>query len=381
MIKFLFAVAGALPIVAAVSKHPSIPKPSGKYFVGQTQHLFNYTTLNDPVWANGTANVTGKNLMITVYYPSLNETKWNETEPYLDPINDQIWDSAFQYPNGSLISIKTRWNFQAPVLTGKDAERASKLPTILYSPGGGMTCWGYGALFSDLASHGYTVVAIDHPGEAPYLQYPYGEGGRWGIDIYYTWPLELQQRTFEMRVNDLQAMIHELYPPLVELYGAPFNTSSYIVMGHSIGGAAAAEMMAREESVLAGINFDGRFWSTSDVQRPFLMMSSDGHNASWDTTWATFPANQSGWWEVLTVNGSLHLDYSDISFWPDILHLDPSTTPSNGPINGLRMTEIVRYYTRVFVDFVLGKGEGVLAGPSKEWPEVLYINGSEISRG
>ena len=45
--------------------------------------------------------------------------------------------------------------------------RPGRLPVVLLSPGGGASTVLYQALAEDLASHGYLVVAVDDPGDAP----------------------------------------------------------------------------------------------------------------------------------------------------------------------------------------------------------------------
>lgn len=297
--------------------------------------------------------------------------------PYIDPINAQIWESAFGYPSGSLQSIKTWWNFQSPIINGTAGE--NPLPTIIFSPGGGLNCWGYSVLLSDIASHGYPVIAIDHPGEVPYLQLPYGMGGVFGYNIYYSFNSSQATAIFQYRVADMLAIIRELIPSLVKAYSAPFNLSTYIALGHSVGGAATAEAMDREQSIVAGINYDGAFFTFPDVKRPFLMMESENHTMLDNTTWTEFPGNQTGWWEVFLVKNAGHLDYSDIGLWPDLLGLNHSTTPQIGSISGLRMEKIVRIFTKALFESVLGKRKTMLQ-PNGMWPEV-HVNGQSGDNG
>src|SRR5207247_2561409 len=47
-------------------------------------------------------------------------------------------------------------------------------PVVLFSPGFGVERELYAGLVEDLASHGYVVVAIDHPHDASIVQFPDG---------------------------------------------------------------------------------------------------------------------------------------------------------------------------------------------------------------
>jgi alpha-beta hydrolase superfamily lysophospholipase len=66
----------------------------------------------------------------------------------------------------------------------------------------------YSYLTTALASNGYTVLALDHPGEAPYVQFPYNGGRFYGIDITASWNRTLMADVYKMRISDAQAIIH-----------------------------------------------------------------------------------------------------------------------------------------------------------------------------
>jgi pimeloyl-ACP methyl ester carboxylesterase len=357
--------------IAAVS----FPPPTGPYHVGYTQHVFNNTTPNDPVAPANTSSI----LLATVYYPTLTiPVPGNNTAPYLDPTTAKLWGDILQYPNNSLQSLTT-WNvYQAPPLD-KTAYGVSQKPTVIFSPGGGENAIMYNALNSELASQGYTVLALDHPGEAPYLQLPDGAQGIYGIDITATWNYTLQTAVYNMRVSDTIAMIRKLFPSYVESTHAPFNTTHYFAMGHSLGGAAAAGALAVEPSILGGINLDGLFIDLPDVKKPFLMLAGAEHTPAIDPSWSPFSANQSGWYQWLNITGSSHQDFSDLGDWVDLQGLRNKTiTPSLGTIWAPRMDYIVRTVVETFFGFVLG--ERTCSNMSNEaFPEVEYVNGTSCT--
>lgn len=358
-------------LVGAVSA-VSLPPPTGPYHVGYTQHVFNHTTPNDPVAPQNASSV----LLATIYYPTLTvPVPGNNTAPYLDPTTAKLWGDILQYPNNSLQSLST-WNvYQAPPLH-KETYGVSQKPTVIFSPGGGENAIMYNALNSELASQGYTVLALDHPGEAPYVQLPDGAEGVYGIDITAVWNYTLQAAVYHMRVSDTLAIIRELFPPFVQASGAPFNTTHYLTIGHSLGGASSAGALAVEDSILGGVNLDGLFIDFPDVKKPFLMFAGAEHTPTLDPTWSPFSANQSGWYQWINVTGSSHQDFSDLGDWVDVQGLRNKTiTPSLGTIWGPRMDHIVRTFVTSFFSFVLGEAKW-LDVPNALFPEVVHINGS-----
>jgi dienelactone hydrolase len=364
---FVVVVVAALFAQAAFAV--LLPPPSGPYHVGYTQHVFNHTTTNDPVAPANASSV----LLATIYYPTLTiPVPGNNTAPYLDPTTANLWGDALQYPNGSLQDLTT-WNvYRAqPLVKG-----VSQLPTVIFSPGGGENAIMYNALNSQLASEGYTVVALDHPGEAPYVQLPDGAEGIYGIDINAVWDVALAVAVYHMRVSDMLAMVQGLFAAYVEDTDAPFNTTHYFATGHSLGGAASAGAQAVEDSILGGVNLDGLFVDVPDVKKPFLMFAGAEHTPTIDPSWSPFSANQSGWWQWVNVTGSHHQDFSDLADWVDLQGLRNKTiTPSLGTIWGPRMDSIVSTFVSAFFDFVLGKAKW-LSVPHERFPEVVHINGS-----
>lgn len=97
-----------------------------------------------------------------------------------------------------------------------------------------------------------------------------------------------------MRVADIPATVRELYQSLVQEFNVPFNTTHYVAIGLSLGGAAAAGVLAVEESMLGAVNLDGLFVDTMDVKKPFLMLAGAQHTAEVDPSRLPFSKNQSG---------------------------------------------------------------------------------------
>ncbi|KAF2999338.1 hypothetical protein E8E13_005519 [Curvularia kusanoi] len=328
----------------------SFPPPTGPYHVGYLQHVFNKSTPNDPV-----APPNSSILLATIYYPTLTiPISGVNTAPYLDPTTANIWGDNWQFPEGSLETLTT-WNVQdAPPL-----ERGvSQKPTIVFSPGAGENAIMYSALNSELGSQGYTVIALDHPGEAPYLQLPDSKHGIYGIDITAQWNQTFAEAVYHTRVSDILAVIQDLLPPYVSAIGAPFNTTHFIAIGHSLGGAAAASALAMESRILGGVNFDGTYFESTDAKKPFLMLGQEAHTLNAEPSWPGFAVNQSGWWRWLNVAGSGHQNFADLDDWVDLLGLRNKTAPlSVGAVWAPRMNHIIKTLVQHFLASVLGETE------------------------
>jgi alpha-beta hydrolase superfamily lysophospholipase len=185
----------------------------------------------------------------------------------------------------------TTWNVlnATPLPSG-----TSQKPTILHFPGALENAIKPNALNSELASYGYTVVALDHPGEPQFLQPPDVEG-TYSLDPADYTPAVLSG-LYKMRVEDSLAMTSRLFPAFVKTISAPFNTTHYLALGYSLGGAVAAGSIAADPSMLAAVSVDGLFIETPDVKKPFLMIGGTEHTPEIDATWSPFSKNQSGWY-------------------------------------------------------------------------------------
>lgn len=355
-----------LQIVTAVPFSP----PTGPYHVGYLQHVFNKTTPNDPVAPSNASSI----LLATIYYPTLVvPIPGSNTAPYLDPTTARIWGDNWQFPKFSLQSLTT-WNVQgAPHLE----HGVTQKPTIIFSPGAGENAIMYNALSSELASQGYTVVALDHPGEVPYLQLPNNKPGIYGIDITAPWDNTLAEAVYNMRVSDILSVIQDLIPSYVSSTGAPFNTTHFFTIGHSLGGAAAAGSLAAEPRILGGVNFDGTYFESTDVGKPILMLGQEAHTLTAEPSWPAFASNQSGWLRWLNVAGSGHQNFADLDDWVDLLGLRNKTVPlSVGPVlEASRMNYIIKNLVQEFVEYVLGENEWNEANDAA-FPEVVYVSGN-----
>ena len=353
---------------ATIAAAGALLKPSGPFKVGFSQHVIPHHTPNDPTPGHG------NELLAHLYYPTKDANK-QAAVPYFDAKSAVIWNELLQLPEGSLLKLKTALLGNATFLHAPTGR-----PTVLFSPGGGVNAWMYYGLLADLASNGYTILAIDHPGEPPALQWPNGTITiGWDITMPYTPKLIDEMHVF--RVADLEASL-SWFTSFVQKNKAPFDTTRFIPMGHSIGGSASVTIVPTSSKVKAAVNLDGAFPEEAtvetDVGEPVFLMSSINHTTQFDPSWSTFQDHQTGWWESVSVYGAGHLDYSDITTWNSVLGFPSLIQDQFGPTGGVRTTQIARKYVGDFFAWLEGSGKGVLNCPSLKWKEVVYVNGTDL---
>jgi len=315
-----------------------------------------------------------------LYYPT--QSKTGVAQPYLGPITASVFESAWNFTAGTLGNVTSSVQWRAPYLN-----TTLPYPTILFGPGGGgPPSIAYTTLLSELASQGYTVAAVDHPYEQPFLQYPsangsgpYGGPQIYGLPVVYSFNTSFFNQLYDMRVRDFSAFI-DYFPSLAAELRAPFNTKHFGIFGHSLGGASAlgALLQHPRNKVLGSVNLDGLLTgdpagndtAKADAKKPVMLLGQEIHTPANEGTWGAFPRAQTGWWREILVNGSMHLDFSDATIWKELGRND---APDVGSIDGSRMVSITRAFVTAFFDKLSGEREAVLQGPSRKWSEANFV--------
>lgn len=385
-----FAVpAGAIPAVV-------LPVPSGAAEIGTTTlHLV------DPNRADPWRPDQSRELMVTVTYPATaveNYPLAHYVSTEAAPTASRDLAAALHLPVEfeNLLGIHTDAHTGAPVL----ATAEHSLPLVLYSPGAAVPRGLGTGEAEDLASRGYIVVSIDHTYEALAVEFP---GGRIveGIPSPDD-PAQSAQwvRTaLAARVADTRFVLDALTAladgqnpdaeqrALPEGLGRALDLSHVGMFGHSLGGFTAAEAMAHDARIDAGVNLDGMIGIGEDVgldaprglDRPLLMMSSqqianiEGVEPSWNDFWD----NTRGWARQVELADSGHYSFTDLQTLvpPVATAVAPDITGQYiGTIRPERATLATREYVAAMFDrFLRDRAAPLLDGPSAEFPEVRYV--------
>ncbi len=152
------------------------------------------------------------------------------------------------------------------------------------------------------------------------------------------------------------------------------------MFGHSLGGAAAAELMLRDQRVGAGANLDGSFRQSAarrGVRGPFMLITAPrGVGPSEQAYRAGLSRSQLR----LTLRGAEHYTFSDFALTlPSLERLAPGLRKqlAVGSIDGRRALAIERRYLGAFFRAHLkGTREPLLTRASAAYPEVRFKRGT-----
>ncbi|AXA91297.1 hypothetical protein [Massilia sp. YMA4] len=261
---------------------PELPAPRGPYAVG-TQ-VFRWV---DPTRPEPATDAAGdrRNLVVQAWYPAAHGAV-GARAAYIDGLG-HLPDFVAAVPRLFLAHydrIDTHAIVRAPVPGGRH-----KWPVVLFSPGYGASRAFYTTLVADLASHGFVVLAVDHPYEAALTQLADGRLATPVERFVANDPERLAYMGEHLRTRsaDLRAVLDRLDRPdgLGNLSGR-LDLARIAAVGHSFGGAASVAVMATDARVAAAANIDGTLYgglAERRLDRPFLLIESDhgetGHSA------------------------------------------------------------------------------------------------------
>ena len=168
---------------------------------------------------------------------------------------------------------------------------AEDKPIVVASHGSCGTIDNNGTLYRELASHGYTVLAVVHPGQASSVKYENGkksgpskeflkEMSTLNPDGDQVKVYEVYHKWMEIRTGDLNAVLDD--------YIAKNGATRFIAEGHSLGGSAAYAMARIRKDVIGvialespamydikGVEDGALVFDGSDYAVPVLSVYSD----------------------------------------------------------------------------------------------------------
>lgn len=303
---------------AAPSVVVALPTPSGPSRVGVVDlHLVDGTRA-DPL----TGSTRRRELMVTVWYPATNAAAttlraWM-TSGLLRTSQTRLAGIGIPAAGWTLASSHGHRDAAADISGGRR-------PVLLYSPGFGASRSMATAQIEDLASHGFVVVAMDHPGYEGVVEFPDGRIEAAPKRNGSTPRAVLIDTALAIRVADTRFVLDSLGGMVAgrqldaDRHRLPANLSQVLdlsrvgMFGHSLGGATAAAVMRVDRRVRAGVNLDGTLYGDSDgtVAGPFLLISSTKHNRPDDRTWQQFWDANPGRVVDVRLVGAMHNSFND----------------------------------------------------------------------
>ncbi|WP_256107178.1 lipase [Streptomyces sp. ODS05-4] len=380
---------------AAADRRPvrfDLPEPTGRHPVGSTElHLVD-SRRPDP-WVGGGS----RELMVGVWYPA-RSAGGRPPEPYMRPGAARFLDRSGSY--GLAAPGEVDWASPRTHATSlAPADRRTRRPVVLYSPGMGMPRTLGTSTAVELASRGYVVVAVDHTHESSPVEFP---GGR---VVPGTRPepgtgTDGARKAVDTRVRDIRFVLDQLAElragrnpdaarrPLPDGLGRVLDLDRVGMFGHSAGGITAAETMRVDHRVDAGVNLDGTLqYSPTDflpvaregLDRPFMLMGKETQTHLDKPSWQSFWDLSTGWKRDFSLVRAGHFSYTDAqTFVPAVdAALDvPAGLREQyvGTVDPERSTSAQRAYLTAFFDRHLrDRPRPLLDGPSPSHPDIRFV--------
>jgi hypothetical protein len=368
----------------------------------------------------------GRRLMVRVWYPASADAHTAPKRGYVVGDEAQLltWfaeiNASPQEWSERLGAVTTYSVQDAPALEGP-------FPAVLFSHGASSWVSQNTPLMEHLASHGYVVWSVAHPGEACGVHYPDGGLVREDLHFHETFrgllsdPRYMDKLTGDVGtrleatshfldgkgmgpwstrwVNDLRAVIDAIVAdsvtgPASDLI-ATTDASRLGVMGMSFGAAAAVSVAQQDVRVKAVVNLDGAQHLAdlldADVRLPLLHLASDmraqlegmgleGVTALDGNEFFYEPVASAGarsdvhrFW----ISGLTHLEFTDLVLLPARERAD--VLPAGGGVESQRTIDLINSFVHAYFDAVLlGQDQGFPDRSLRAFPEVKTVDLSPI---
>jgi predicted dienelactone hydrolase len=365
------------------NKSVILPSPTGQFAVGRTTYYWIDNTRTDSL---APVRNQKRELLIWIWYPADKGGKVKLSEYVSKP-----WRIAIENYQGILLTkfLKTDLSkvYAHNIGDANVSTRMQSYPVIILRSGVGSLASDYTTLAEDLASHGYIVVGADAPYSTVIVVFPDGRViTRPEANDVENMPAEKQNIFANKLLNLWTADTRFILDKLQQLnaesasdkFSGRLNLQAVGIMGHSFGGATAAQFCHDDNRCKAGINMDGIPFGNvvhEGLRQPFLFMTSDS-GAELDSVslsniqsiYNLFPVKSRLW---VKIQGAQHFNFSDQALLNDP-HIG-KFTGMLGPIDGRRGLAIAAGYTRTFFDVYLkNESDYLLKNPSSVYPEIQF---------
>lgn len=313
-----------LSLISAVAAI-NVPNPTGPFSVARHVLPLTDNSRLDPY----APSPQPRKILVSFYLP-VREKCVTERVPYMTPaIAEEYGQMAVQIglPNDTFTKFTVDYcNLKKMVSCSRQ-----NYPVAIFSPGLGNSRLIYGVRAQSLASHGYIVVSIDHPYDA-LTEFPDGtiiqpvdisddDDSQLSKDVAVSFLssfLETKRSPSQVRRDDISFLVDQLHNKtligsLLRRYPGALDLNHIAVIGHSIGGTAAAAVAAYDIRVLGGANLDGRLVNpilSSGLSKPFLQLGRQNHTAE-DPTWNQFWPHLKGKKSELAIADTQHGTFED----------------------------------------------------------------------
>lgn len=298
-----------------------LPTPTGTYCVGVTPpiHLVDESRL-ETITEEDTNDQ--REVMVQIWYP-VDAGAEGAASVYMD---DETAETILEQLQSDFVILgvllESLTGFQKKIQTHGllDAPISAKFdrwPVLLFSPGWRAVFQEYASLLEDAASHGYMIVAINHPHFSSVTIFPDGR------KVINTTPRGDEtsafiDRHFEVLSADMSFVRDRLESlednDILGRFAGRIDLNQVGVFGHSLGGAAAVEASRDDDRFYAAIGIDGKLHGEvlddERVLRPLHFVLSESSFALSKTISSTWNKAEKGYFAELS--GMQHVNFTDL---------------------------------------------------------------------
>ena len=369
------------------SRSTTLPAPTGPYRVGRvTYDWVDDTRLNPYAPVAGTR----QELAVWVWYPAA-VTPSSQAAEYLP----DYWIRAIEQHEGFVLSrLLSRDLRRVTAHSRRDADVSPQqlmYPVVILRAGGGALSSDYTSLAEDLTSHGYVVVSFDAPYRTVITAFPDGRvmerNAQGDFDrMPYAAAEKAATRAMGVWITDVKFVLDRLQElnandPTGRFKGK-LDLQKVGIVGHSLGGATAAQFCHDDARCKAGIDMDGiPFGSVvqESLHQPFLFILSDHRKepgpearmveGKMESIYNKLPVGTR--WQVM-IEGANHFTFSDQMFTKSpVLITALQTVGVLGALEKHRGLVIAGACVHTFFDVYLkGAATDQLSGLPSRYPEV-----------
>jgi predicted dienelactone hydrolase len=293
---------------------PQLPAPSGSHRVAS--QIFRWTDASRAETLTPD-RADHRQVIAQAWYPT--DTAGRRPVPYFEA-QKQLPASVSGLPSfmyGAFGEIDTHATFEASISRAQAA-----WPVLVFSPGLGVPREQYTSLCTELASRGIVVIALSAPYESAPTVLAGGRvvGQTVHPDVMGPPPHPELQRLIDIRADDAGFVLDRLAALAPSPLAGHLDLRHVGIIGHSLGGATAVQVLAADPRFKVGVNLDGKLFGTqpdAHLRQPLLwVQSGDARTPEYTQGRDRLFAGLRAGGDVVTVRGSVHMSFSDApSYW------------------------------------------------------------------
>ncbi|MFE7122126.1 alpha/beta hydrolase family protein [Streptomyces sp. NPDC057654] len=355
-----------------------LPTPTGPYRTGVTTLYLVDRRRRDP-WD---PKIPVREVMVTVFYPAARAVHGFPVARQMTEDTASAFAQIAPLTHPQLPKTGVNWAATSTHSHTDAPARPARHPVLLYSPGGGDPRTLGTAVAEELASHGYAVVTVDHPGDAAVVSFPVecpGRTGTFRTTVFRGDPRE-QPKVFrtaiDTRVADLGFVLDQLEilttggNPAPNGLGGALDLGRVGAYGHSAGGTAVSEAMYEDRRIDAAINLEGYLDYAPEppghpgplfpiarhgTRRPLLLLGTSDfpHPKELSRSWSATLTHPGSHTHHARINDAAHWVFTDYAAMAPQLQTAGLMTPADrlsliGPMPPTESIPLVRDHVRTF---------------------------------